>query len=179
MRVNLLRLGLIALLCLGSGTASWAYDLKDNAVLHGRNGQLLMDRGQYGEAAEEFKAALRLNPYTPLSAALYNNLGLAYREMGNYPLAYASFQHAFRIQPTYALYYKNLIETYARAGSLSKVENTLKAVLRENPLNSEGWFLLGLTYQESGDKKAAKTCFSQFLKLEPESGLAPAARSAL
>lgn len=167
------------MLLLACSPPARAYDLKDNAVLHGGRGQLLMERGQYAEAAEEFKAALRLNPYTPLSAALYNNLGLAYRELGNYPLAYASFQHAFRIQPTYALYYKNLIETYARAGRLSQVEEALKAVLRENPLNAEGWFLLGLLYQEAGNKKSAKTCFAQFLKLEPESGLAPAARGAL
>ncbi len=152
--------------------ASWAYDLHDNAILHANNGKLFMERGQYGQAAEEFKAALRLNPATSLSGALYNNLGLAYRELDNYPLAYVSFQRAIRIQPTYALYYKNLMETYAAAGRLTDMEQALREVIRVNPVDAEAWFMLGLLYQEQQNRKAAKTCFTRFLKLEPGSELA-------
>ena len=178
-RAHLIALCLVTVLVAGGPPPANAYDLKDNAILHGQKGQLLMEREQYAEAAEEFKAALRLNPYTPLSAALYNNLGLCYRALGDYANAYACFQRAFRIQPTYGLYYKNLIETYSRAGRLSDVMIGLKAVLKDNPMDSEAWFLLGLAFSEQGNKEDAKTCFAQFLKLEPRSGLAPAARNAL
>jgi tetratricopeptide (TPR) repeat protein len=128
---------------------------------------------------EEFKAALQLNPYTNLSASLYNNLGLAYRELHDYPLAYASFQRACRIQPTFALYYKNLIETYALAGQLNTVKQALQADLKRNPTDAEAWFMLGLLYKEQDSRKAAKACFERFLKLEPESEMAQAARNAL
>src|SRR3712207_8467879 len=67
-----------------------------------------------------------LFPYTTLFRS-YNNLGLAYRELKNYSLAYASFQRAFRIQPTYALYYKNLIETYVAAGRLDRKSTRLNS----------------------------------------------------
>lgn len=156
-----------------------AYDLKDNAILHARNGQLLMERGQAADAVEEFKAALLLNPYTSLSASLYNNLGLAYRALGNYPYAYVSFQRACRINPTFSMYYQNLIDTYVIAGQITKVERVLSNVVDQNPDNAEAWFMLGLIYKEQGNRSQAKACFERFLKLEPESEMAQAARSAL
>lgn len=156
-----------------------AYDLRDNAILHANNGQVLMERGQYPAAIEEFKAAIRLNPYTAMAASLYNNLGLAYRQTGQYALAYASFQHASRIQPTSALYLKNLIETYAAAGQLGEVEKTLNTIVAINPENAEAWFMLGLLYKEQGNRQAARTSFMKFIKLEPGSELAHAAKSAL
>jgi tetratricopeptide (TPR) repeat protein len=170
-------LGLILSTVLCGNT--WAYDLRDNAVLHANNGQLFMERQQYGQAIEEFKAALQLNPYSNLSASLYNNLGLAYRAIGNYTFAYASFQRACRIQPTFSLYYQNLIETYALAGKLVKVQQELEATLKENPDNAEAWFMLGLLYKEQGNQKAAKGCFERFVKLSPESEMTEAARKAL
>src|SRR5690606_20729662 len=110
-----------------------AYDLRDNAISHAQNGQLFLERGQLTEAVEEFKAAIRLNPYTSLSASIYNNLGLAYRALGNYPYAFASFQRACRIQPSFSLHYKNLVETYAMAGQLEEVEKQLREIVEVNP----------------------------------------------
>lgn len=169
---------IVGLLLNPNNTLAWAYDLKDNAILHARTGQLLLERGQAADAVEELKAALLLNPYTSLSASIYNNLGLAYRALGNYPYAYVSFQRACRIHPTFSLYYKNLIETYATAGQLKTVEQTLRSVTRSNPDNAEAWFMLGLLYKELNNRKQAQSCFERFLKLEPESEMARAARSA-
>jgi tetratricopeptide (TPR) repeat protein len=178
LRAICLSLLLSASLCWTGGSAQ-AYDLHDNAILHANNGQLLMERQQYDQAIEEFKAALQLNPYTNLSASLYNNLGLAYRELHNYAYAYASFQRACRLQPTFSLYYKNLIETYAQAGALGTVKRQLQAAIQRDPGDAEAWFMLGLLYKEQGSRKAAKACFERFIKLEPESEMARAARNAL
>ncbi len=171
-------LSVVSLSILGADPAH-AYDLRENSILHARQGQLLMEQEQYDEASEELKAAIRLNPYTSMSGALYNNLGLAYRALGDYSLAIASFQHACRLQPTYALYYKNLIETYAAAGQLPKAQALLQAITKSNPANAEAWFMLGLLHRENGNRTASKLCFQQLLRLEPESELAKAARAAL
>lgn len=171
-------IALALLFCLFPGSAQ-AYDLKDNAIAHARNGQLLMEREQYEEAIEELKAAIRLNPYASMAAPIYNNLGLAYRFTRNYPYAYASFQRACRMQPPFSLYYRNLIETYQMAGELSAVKTRLKALTVENPENAEAWFLLGLAYQKEGNFKQARPCFKRFLALQPEVEMARAAQEAL
>ncbi|WP_373532633.1 tetratricopeptide repeat protein [Vampirovibrio sp.] len=169
--------GLMALLSLMPTAA--AYDLKDNAIAHARNGQLLMERGQYEEAIEELKAAIRLNPFASMAAPIYNNLGLAYRLTHHYPLAYASFQRACRMQPPFSLYYRNLINTYDQEGRLAEVQTQFKALTADNPDNAEAWFMLGLTYQKTGDMTQARPCFERFLQLQPEAELAQAAQAAL
>jgi tetratricopeptide (TPR) repeat protein len=156
-----------------------AYDLHDNAILHARRGQLFLERQQPQDAIEEYKAAILLNPTTSMSAALYNDLGIAYRENGQATLAIASFQHACRIQPTYALYFQNLIETYVAAQQTAQAELELQRITQENPDDAEAWFMLGLLYKETGNRKQAKACLARFLKLKPESELAQAARTAL
>lgn len=173
-------LWLLALACLFTSPALAAeYNLKDNAVTHARNGQLLMEREQYEEAIEEFKAAIRLNPFASMAAPIYNNLGLAYRATQNYPYAYASFQRACRMQPPFSLYYRNLVETYQMANQLPQMKTQLLALLEENSDNAEAWFLLGLTYREQGHLKLSRVCFEKFLKLQPEAEMAQAAREAL
>jgi tetratricopeptide (TPR) repeat protein len=156
-----------------------AYDMRDNAIMHAHLGQELMDLHRPADAIEEFKAALLLNPYADLAAPIYNNLGIAYRATGNYIYAYASFQRACRIQPTFSLAFKNLIDTYDDAGRLPEVETYLKTQLVGNPDNAEAWFMLGYIYKAHKNPRAAKACFQRFLKLEPESEMARAARTAL
>lgn len=164
-------------LCLKS-SAQQPYDLKDNTIRHARNGQLLMERDQYDAAIEEFKAAIRLNPYASMAASLYNNLGLAYTRQQQFDLAYVSFQRACRLQPANALYYRNLLNVYSQAGQLSHLTQYLNQRLLENPSNAELWFMLGLSYQKQTLMSQAKQCFDQFIRLEPESQMAQAAREA-
>ena len=178
------KVGLFSALCLtgllGAGLLpANAYDLRDNAITHADNGRTLMDLERPAEAIEEFKAALLLNPYAGMAAQIYNNLGLAYRATGNYTYAYAAFQRACRIQPTFSLAFKNLVETYAAAGKLNQAEGYFKARLSENPDNAEAWFLLGYIYKANKNPRAAKACFERFLKLQPDSEMARAARTAI
>ncbi len=169
--------------CLLAGSlltpAAWCYDLHDNAILHTEEGIVLMERERYLEAAASFQAALRLNPYSAMSASIYNNLGLAFQKAQKYDLALASFQHAIRIQPNYELYYKNLIETYQAADRLSALETRLSQIYQRNPKNGEALFMLGLIAESQGNTKTAKALFSRFLELEPHSTLAEAAQKHL
>jgi tetratricopeptide (TPR) repeat protein len=156
-----------------------AYDLRDNAVTHADAGRQLLYLERPAEAIEEFKAALVLNPYAGMAAQIYNNLGLAYRATGNYIYAYAAFERACRIQPTFSLAFKNLVDTYVQAGRLPQAQLYFRERLLENPDNAEAWFILGYIYKANKNPKAAKACFERFLKLEPDSEMARAARTAL
>lgn len=164
---------------LAMAAPGWSYDLIDNAITHARHGERLMETGQSVEAIEEFRSALLLNPYTSLSASIYNNMGLAYRNLRNFPYAIASFQRACRIQPVFALYFRNLVETYAAAGVLPQAEMSMTTIVGHNPDNAEAWFLLGLMNQASGYPEKSRQCFERFLELQPESELARAAQGYL
>jgi tetratricopeptide (TPR) repeat protein len=158
---------------------AYAYDLHDNAITHANAAQQLMDLHRPQEAIDELKAALALKPYVGMAAILYNNLGLAYRAIGNYVYAYACFQRACRIQPSFAMGFQNLVETYQMAGQLEEVEQYMKDLLAANLEDAEAWFILGTVYRTKKNPPAAKICFERFLKLQPESEMADAARKAL
>lgn len=170
----MLEMTLLSLVC-----PAMAYDLRDNAIAHAQSGQHLLDIDRPADAVEEFKAALLLNPYAGMAAQIYNNLGLAYRAMGNYTYAYAAFQRACRIQPTFSMAFRNLVDTYAKAGQLPQVAQYFTSRVQENPDNAEAWFMLGYIYKASGNPAGAKNCFEHFLKLQPESEMARAARAAI
>lgn len=153
--------------------------MTDNAIMYTQQGMGLMKLERYAEAAGYFKASIQLNPYSAMSASVYNNLGIAYQQLGEFTLALASFQHAMRLQPNYEIYYKNLIETYERAGDLSAAKDALQAVVADNPENAEAQYLLGLIFEASGDINLAKSQFQRYLSLKPSATMAMAAKKHL
>ena len=169
----------LVVLMLAAVVPSQALDLRDNAIMHAQRGTLLMEHERYEEAAEQFRASLRLNPYSAMAASAYNNLGVAYRYSGNYSLAMASFQRAIRMQPNYEIYYKNLVETWALAGRLPQAKTAMESLLGYNPANAEAWYFLGLIYEEWRQRETARECFSRYIEREPHSALATAAQKRL
>lgn len=151
-------------------------DPQNNAILYSQQGEALAKLGRDAEAIEYFKAAIRLNPYAALAGPIYNNLGMAYRRVHSYPLALASFQHAFRIQPNYELFYKNMVDTYAEAGSLSDAIADLNDRVADNPDDGEAYYLLGLMAEVTGDMASAQAHFTRFLELKPNAYLTRAAQ---
>ncbi len=156
-----------------------AYSLYDNAIRHSQSGVVYLNRGEMQLAIEEFQTAILLNPASGMSASIYNNLGIAYRENKQFALALASFQHAFRIQPNYELYYKNLIDVYERTDQLETVKSELKGILTHYPQNPEALYLLGLVHESLGEKTAAHASFQYFLELKPHAGLATSVKKHL
>jgi len=154
-----------------------AYDLRDNAILHAHHGQQLMDLRRYREAVEEYKNAIFLNPGTSMTASLYNDLGVAYLRAGQPELAIASFQHACRLQPGYAVFYQNLINVYRATDKLVLAKQDLLGIVHENPDDAEAWFMLGLIAKAQGRIPEATTYFKNYLRLEPNSELSKVARS--
>ncbi|MBY0450780.1 MAG: tetratricopeptide repeat protein [Cyanobacteria bacterium] len=153
--------------------------IRSNIIKHSQEGQLFLEREQYGNAVSEFKIALQLNPSASLAAPLYNNLGVAFRESGEYLFAVASFQRAIRLTPSTELYYKNLVATYDRFGKLVKAYEGFGRTTKINPSDGEAWFLLGLINERVGRTQMARQAFKKCRQLEPNSLLAEAAKSHL
>jgi spermidine synthase len=68
-------------------------------------GSLLLERGQYAQAAAHFRAAL---PGMAGSAELHNNLGVALASMGDVASAREHFREAVRLQPGFVEAQENL-----------------------------------------------------------------------
>lgn len=153
----------------------WA-DLKDNANIHMAQARQYAEVGDDLSAIDEYQIAIRLTPHSGMTASLFNNLGLCFLRTRQYPQAIASFQHAIRIQPGFELYYANLIKSYTEIQQLPLAKTKFYALVDRNPFNAEAWYLLGLVYEQIEDYEAAKSCFKAYLKLQPNSRLAAAAK---
>ncbi|MGE0199624.1 MAG: tetratricopeptide repeat protein [Candidatus Melainabacteria bacterium] len=155
------------------------YDLRDNAFSHNNTGLAYLHKKDYPDAIAEFRAAILLNPQSAMTAAIYNNLGLAYRGHHMQTLAMACFQHAIRLQPNYAHYYQNLVDSWTEQGSLLSAHDALSGLTDNNPQNSEAFFLLGLIHEALGRPDSAREAFQAFLALKPHADLVDAARGHL
>lgn len=172
---------LLATLCLGVPPGALAgntdyYTIDDNAVYHFRKSQQWMEVEQYDAAIQECQIGIRLKPTSALTAALYNNMGLAYLKIGQFPKAIVSFQQAISLNPSFSLYYEHLVEAYTQSGGLASALNQLNGTTRSNAEDAQAWYLLGLAYKAQGDEASAKAAFETFLTLSPHSELADAAK---
>jgi tetratricopeptide (TPR) repeat protein len=120
------------------------YSVDGTAIRHFHEGQNWFERGRYEAAIKELQIAIRLKPNTLMTAALYNNLGLAYLKRGDYPLAVVSFQQAITLNPAFSLYYENLSSAYQQSGSVPKAIRQLQQAIQLNPRDETAWYLLGL-----------------------------------
>jgi tetratricopeptide (TPR) repeat protein len=155
---------------------SAAADLSENVTRHVNLAKEYASAGDDYSAIEEYQIAIRLAPHAGVTASLFNNLGLCFLRIKQYPQAIASFQLAMRIQPGFEVYYTNLIKAYGEIQQMPLAKTKLYNLIDQNPFNAEAWYLLGLVYEQIEDYEAAKSCFKAYLKLQPNSRLAAAAK---
>jgi tetratricopeptide (TPR) repeat protein len=82
--------------------------------------------GRLREAQRLYNQALRTQPR---NAAIFNNLGVIYIQIGNYSKARDSLERALQLKPKYVDPYYNLACLYALRGNVNKsLDNLRKAV---------------------------------------------------
>lgn len=156
-----------------------AADQGENAIEHQKMGIILLEQGRIDESLDEFKLALALNPSSTLAAALYDNVGIAYQRQGFYGPACQSFVEAIRMRPQFEVYYLHLVETYDKSQTLTRARQMFQKILTLNPMDAEGWYLMGLMNEKAGQPTDAREDFIKFLQLQPYSQLAQAAEKHL
>lgn len=149
--------------------------MENNMIYHFHKGQQWMAVDQPYAAAREYQFAIRLKPATPISATLYNNLGLAYLQMSQLPQAIVSFQQAIALNPQFSLFYENLAKAYSRAGILPSAIGELEETLASNPDDVPARYLLGLLYQARGNTPAFTAAMQRVIQDAPKSNLRHAA----
>ena len=140
-----------------------------NAAMIANQAELALSAGQYEKARVLLSDAIRYCPNQPATATFYSRLARAYFGLGHRELAFASLMQAIRLQPTFAVYYQELVQAYLQTGTIAQAKLDVAAYLRSNPEEGHVWFLLGLLYQATAEETAMTTAWEQHLRLNPRS----------
>ncbi len=130
---------------------------------------LALNNGQYQKAKTLLTQAITYSPNQPATATFYSRLARAYFGLGQKELAFASLMQAIRLQPTFAVYYEELVQAYLQTRTIAQAKLDVASYLRMNPEEGHVWFLLGLLYQATAEETAMNTAWEQHLRLNPRS----------
>ncbi len=124
-------------------------------------------RGNLPGAIERYQAAATIARNSKLKARAYNNLGYAYRELGNYPDALDSFAQAVKWNPEFASYWISLGITEQKSGHPEKAIAAYSKGMQVQP-SDFGYLLLARALQESGQTLAAQEATRKAEQLSPD-----------
>lgn len=159
--------------CCAPGTvATYVIDPEKNAYEHNNLGIMYIEEKCYYAAIQEFKMAISLNPKTQATAVYFNNLGKVYMTIGYPELALDCFENALVQYNLNFEFYQNLAQCYKTLNQTTKQLEVYKK--KTSPLDK---IMLGLLYEQLGDKKKAIIVLDEFAMSEPNLVIIPAVKN--
>ena len=141
---------------------------RDAPALEGRalfcRARRLLFEGRSGEAIPLLERAARIDP---TGAYIFNALGIAYLERGEYLLARAAFRDAVRLSPRWIYPRHNVALSNTQMGDYAAAE---ASYLEARKLSPRAYFLaynLGMLYQQLNRLKDAGRLLAEAAALEP------------
>jgi tetratricopeptide (TPR) repeat protein len=119
---------------------------------------------QDSEIRKQLESLGYLNPE---SANSYNNVGLLYRQEGEFEKAIAAFQRAIEMAPDVAAFYDNLGVTYGASGDFAAAATAHRKALALDPTSAKAYNNLGNAYLELGKTRQAVQAFEKAVSLSP------------
>ena len=110
-----------------SGVSAKARELFNKA-------QRLEQAGKPEEAIKTYQNAIRLEP---TYAEAYQQMGLAYASLNQYPEAVKAFQEVIRLRPQSSLAQGNLGAAYMKMGRFQEARNAFREAVRLRPDDAE------------------------------------------
>ncbi|KAG9393601.1 Glycosyl transferase family 41 [Carpediemonas membranifera] len=136
------------------------------APVRDRAGCLCLHEHRFAEAIEHLKLAIELDPtYAPA----HNNLGTAYRALGNLPDAVASYLQAVKLDPNYADPYSNLGNVLKHGGDYRKALQYYTKALQLNPSFFDAHMNVGHLYKDHSRLEKALVHYTRALDIDPAS----------
>lgn len=138
------------------------------------------------KALDYYQKVLQTNPD---DAAIHNNLGSLYAEMGKSTEAAAEFAKAANLDPSHAGgYYYNFGVTMVNKNQMDEAGKALKQATDLDPTNANAWYWYGMALMGKAQIKADGTlvpapgtieAFKAYLKLAPTGQWASAAQGSI
>ena len=121
-------------------------------------------KGDYAQAVDGYRAALKLMPETP---ELYSNLGIAYYYKKEYERAIEAFRQALKRKPNLEGPNLFLGMAYIRTGQYEESIKPLRKAISLNPKLSLAYINLGASYNEVGKAEEALEVLQRAEKIFP------------
>lgn len=140
----------------------------DSWQVHQARARLFEEDQRHNDAAEEYEAALRLNPR---DLNLYDELAQEYRRIGDLDRVEHTFVRERQAAPDDPRTLLNLASIQIERGRASEGLPLVQQVLKTEPNNPQAYFYLGKGLAETGEEADAVTALQRFLVLQPEGEL--------
>jgi Flp pilus assembly protein TadD len=129
-----------------------------------RRAAAFVARGRYGDAAEEYRQALAVQPN---DASVHNKLGICYQQLQNDAMARHEYDRALELNPAYA-------EAWNNIGTLEQSRKRFKPAVRAykksielKPTLANPWKNLGQAYLALGQVPEAFEAWQEAFRLDP------------
>ncbi|HEV7474107.1 MAG TPA: tetratricopeptide repeat protein [Pyrinomonadaceae bacterium] len=124
----------------------------------------------YREAAENYRQAIRLDPYNAADA--HYALGLVYRDWGRPEEEIQAYKAAIKLKPDYTSAYERLGSRYFRSKKYPEAIETFKQLVALKPGDATVPNNIGEAYLEMNLTSDAVAAFRQAIQLKPDFGKA-------
>ena len=134
-------------------------------------GTVYLDKKEWDTAIAYFKEVtgnlLYTTPHLPLS-----NIGWAYYNKKEYPLAEKFYRDALEVEPKFINALRGLGLVYIAMGRISEAIATLERAIKNYPRFAHLYLDLGKAYTLSHDYKKALNAYDKIIELVPDTALA-------
>ena len=120
--------------------------------------------GRIEEAIKDYTQVVRLSP---MSADVYNNLGVALRTAGRAHAAVACYRRSLALKPNGGSVYTNLGNALRDLGEPARAVEAHRRAIKYAPNSPKALLNAGIAVRDVGDAKGALEHFSHAIKLEP------------
>jgi len=124
----------------------------------------------YREAAENYRQAIRLDPYNAADA--HYALGLVYRDWGRPEEEIQAYKQAIKLKPDYASAYERLGSRYLKSKRYPEAVETFKQLVALKPGDANVPNNMGEAYLGMNLMSDAVAAFRQAIQLKPDFGKA-------
>lgn len=140
-------------------------DLPPELVEKAAQANELSQKRQFAEARGIYEEIAKKAPQSYLAAV---NLGIAERQLGNYPQAITAFRRALELKPDDSFALTNLGTVEYRAGNIADAVQVLRQAVSVDEGSYLAHYLLGMALNEQGDREAARREVRKSLEFKPD-----------
>jgi tetratricopeptide (TPR) repeat protein len=141
-------------------------DFPDTAAILTAMGDCQIHLNKPENAVEHFK---RVSELEPSSVEAFNNLGVVYMFVKDFPQAENAYLQALQYKPDHAQTLKNLAFLYyQQENRLGDAATILAGLVRAYPSDCEALYLMGQCYEIGEDPVSAGFCYERILEYQPD-----------